>query len=174
MGFSRQEYWSGVLSIANIFFICTFPPNLFARIVAIFLTLKPLILSPFFDPNFILKSESVFKIQIRSLLFSGLKPFDFLTAHKVKVKVKLLSRVRTGSNPMDCSLPGSSVHGIFQFRFLIWHLKPFTDCIFPIHLLFFPVASLNPVYYPCLISFLNVPCWFFAFVYALRLYWFSY
>ena len=31
------------------------------------------------------------------------------------VKVKLLSRVRL-SDPMDCSLPGSSVHGIFQAR----------------------------------------------------------
>ena len=34
-------------------------------------------------------------------------------AGKWKVKVKLLSRVRV-SDPMDCSLPGSSVHGIFQ------------------------------------------------------------
>ena len=26
----------------------------------------------------------------------------------------------TPSNPMDCSLPGSSVHGIFQTRVLEW------------------------------------------------------
>ena len=26
----------------------------------------------------------------------------------------------TGSDPMDCSLPGSSVHGIFQGRVLEW------------------------------------------------------
>jgi len=26
----------------------------------------------------------------------------------------------TLSNPMDCSLPGSSVHGIFQARVLEW------------------------------------------------------
>ena len=33
-------------------------------------------------------------------------------AWKWKVKVKTLSRVQL-SNPMDCSLPGSSIHGIF-------------------------------------------------------------
>ena len=35
------------------------------------------------------------------------------------MKVKLLSRVRL-SDPMDCSLTGSSVHGIFQARVLEW------------------------------------------------------
>ena len=38
----------------------------------------------------------------------------------LKVKVKLLSRVRTLCHPMDCSLTGSSVHGIFQARVLEW------------------------------------------------------
>ena len=37
-----------------------------------------------------------------------------------KVKAKLLSRVRTLCDPMDCSLPGSSVHGMFQARVLKW------------------------------------------------------
>ena len=36
-----------------------------------------------------------------------------------KVKVKSLSRVWL-CDPMDCSLPGSSVHGIFQARVLEW------------------------------------------------------
>ena len=35
------------------------------------------------------------------------------------MKVKSLNRVRL-SNPMDCSLPGSSIHGIFQARVLEW------------------------------------------------------
>ena len=38
---------------------------------------------------------------------------------KVKVKVKSLSRP-TLWDPMDCSLPGSSVHGIFQAIILEW------------------------------------------------------
>ena len=37
---------------------------------------------------------------------------------KVKVKVKLLSS--TLCNSMDCSLPGSSLHGIVQARVLEW------------------------------------------------------
>ena len=36
-----------------------------------------------------------------------------------KVKVKLLSRVWL-CDSMDCSLPGSSIHGIFQARILEW------------------------------------------------------
>ena len=37
----------------------------------------------------------------------------------MKVKVKLLSRVRL-RDPMDCTLPGSSIHEIFQARVLEW------------------------------------------------------
>ena len=40
---------------------------------------------------------------------------------KTEVKVKSLSRVRLFATPRtDCSLPGSSVHGIFQARVLEW------------------------------------------------------
>ena len=42
------------------------------------------------------------------------------------VKVKPLSRVRLFSNLMDCSLPGSSVHGIFQARVLDWGAVAFS------------------------------------------------
>ena len=34
--------------------------------------------------------------------------------------VELLSHVRLFCNPMDCSPPGSSVHGISQIRILEW------------------------------------------------------
>ena len=44
---------------------------------------------------------------------------SFSNAWKWKVEVKLLSHVRL-SNPMDCSLPGSSIHGVFQARVLEW------------------------------------------------------
>ena len=37
-----------------------------------------------------------------------------------EVKVKSLSPVQTLCHLMDCSLPGSSVHGIFQARVLEW------------------------------------------------------
>ena len=38
----------------------------------------------------------------------------------MKVKVKSLSTVLTLCDPMDCSLPGSSLHGILQARILEW------------------------------------------------------
>ena len=36
----------------------------------------------------------------------------------------------TLSNPMDCSLPGSSVHGIFQVRVLEWDAIAFSNVCF--------------------------------------------
>ena len=42
------------------------------------------------------------------------------------VKVKLLS-CPTLCDPMDCSLPGSSVHGIFQARILEWVAISFSN-----------------------------------------------
>ena len=33
------------------------------------------------------------------------------------------------SDPMDCSLPGSSVHGIFQARVLEWGAIAFSDIL---------------------------------------------
>ena len=39
---------------------------------------------------------------------------------KVKTESEVAQSCPTLSNPMDCSLPGSSVHGIFQARELEW------------------------------------------------------
>ena len=36
----------------------------------------------------------------------------------------------TLSDPMDCSLPGSSVHGIFQARVLEWVTRAFSDLVY--------------------------------------------
>ena len=38
----------------------------------------------------------------------------------MKVKSEITQSCPTLSNPMDCSLPGSSIHGIFQARVLEW------------------------------------------------------
>ena len=40
---------------------------------------------------------------------------------------KLLQSCPTLSNPMDCSLPGSYVHGIFQARILEWGAIAFSE-----------------------------------------------
>ena len=45
------------------------------------------------------------------------------------MKVKLLSRVRPSSDPMDCSLPGSSIHRIFQAIVLEWGAMTNLDSI---------------------------------------------
>ena len=39
---------------------------------------------------------------------------------KVKSESEVAQLCLTPSDPMDCSLPGSSVHGIFQARVLEW------------------------------------------------------
>ena len=39
---------------------------------------------------------------------------------KVKSEREVAQSCLTLSDPMDCSLPGSSVHGIFQARVLEW------------------------------------------------------
>ena len=51
---------------------------------------------------------------------------SFSNAWKWKVKVKSLSHVQL-SDPMDCSLTGSSVHGIFQARILEWVAITFSN-----------------------------------------------
>jgi len=39
---------------------------------------------------------------------------------KMKSESEVAQSFPTLSNPMDCSLPGSSIHGIFQVRVLEW------------------------------------------------------
>jgi len=39
---------------------------------------------------------------------------------KVKSESEVIQSCPTLSDPMDCSLPGSSIHGIFQARLLEW------------------------------------------------------
>ena len=43
-----------------------------------------------------------------------------LQSMKVESESEVAQSCPTLSNPMDCSLPGSSIHGIFQARVLEW------------------------------------------------------
>ena len=45
---------------------------------------------------------------------------------KVKIESEDAQSYLTLSDPMDCSLPGSSVHGIFQARVLEWVADAFS------------------------------------------------
>ena len=48
---------------------------------------------------------------------------------KVKSESEVAQSRPTPSNPMDCSLPGSSVHGIFQARVLEWGAIAFSELV---------------------------------------------
>ena len=48
---------------------------------------------------------------------------------KVKSENEVAQSCPTLSDPMDCSPPGSSVHGIFQARVLEWGAIAFSDKI---------------------------------------------
>ena len=46
---------------------------------------------------------------------------------KVESESEVTQLCLTLRDPMDCSLPGSSVHGIFQARVLEWGATAFSD-----------------------------------------------
>ena len=46
---------------------------------------------------------------------------------KVKSESEVTQLGLTPSDPMDCSLPGSSIHGIFQARVLEWGAIAFSE-----------------------------------------------
>ena len=46
---------------------------------------------------------------------------------KVKSESEVAQSCPTPNDPMDCSLPGSSIHGIFQARVLEWGAIAFSD-----------------------------------------------
>ena len=50
-----------------------------------------------------------------------------LQCMKVKSESEVAQSCPTLSNPMDCSLTGSSIHGIFQTRVLEWVAIAFSD-----------------------------------------------
>ena len=50
-----------------------------------------------------------------------------LQCMKVKSESEVAQSCLTLSDPMDCSLPGSSIHGIFQARVLEWGAIAFSE-----------------------------------------------
>ena len=58
---------------------------------------------------------------------TGMGHHFLLQCVKVKSKSEVTQSCPTRSNPMDCSLPGSSVHGIFQARVLEWVAITFSN-----------------------------------------------
>ena len=52
-----------------------------------------------------------------------------LQCMKMKSETEVAQSCPTLSDPMDCSLPGSSIHGIFQARVLEWGAIAFSEII---------------------------------------------
>ena len=50
-----------------------------------------------------------------------------LQCTKVKSESEVAEFCLTASDPMDCSLPGSSIHGIYQARVLEWGAIAFSN-----------------------------------------------
>ena len=59
---------------------------------------------------------------------TGVACHFLLQCMKVKSESEVAQSYRTLSDPMDCSLPGSSVRGIFQARVLEWGAIAFSKC----------------------------------------------
>ena len=58
---------------------------------------------------------------------TGVGCYFLLQCVKVKSESEVAQSCPTLHNPMDCSLPGSSVHGIFQARVLEWGAVAFLE-----------------------------------------------
>ena len=52
-----------------------------------------------------------------------MRPHYALPPESEKMKVLVAQLCPSLCDPMDCSLPGSSVHGILQARILEWHYQ---------------------------------------------------
>ena len=102
MGFSRQEYWSGLP--------CPFPGDL---------------------PNPGIEHRSP-TLQVASLPSEPPgKPTIILWLCKGESKSHSVVSDPLRLNPMDCSPPGSSVHGILRARILEWVAISFSRGVFP-------------------------------------------
>ena len=64
-----------------------------------------------------------------------------LQCMKGKSESEVAQSCPTLSNPMDCSLPGSSTHGIFQARVLEWGAIAFSDAPYSCNMCFLSLFS---------------------------------
>ena len=66
----------------------------------------------------------------------------------VKSESEVAQLCPTLSDPMDCSLPGSSIHGIFQARVLEWGAIAFST----VSLYFYLISFFMPINHSCAIK----------------------
>ena len=64
-----------------------------------------------------------------------------LQCMKVKSESEVAGSCLTLSDPIDCSLPSSSAHGIFQARVLEWGAIAYTPSLYIIPLVLTPLSN---------------------------------
>ena len=107
MGFPRQEYWSGLPSWKD-------PGDLPDPGIE---PISPALASKFFTTKPPGKPKNLFKVQLKRRNNHAL---NFVPQDGGTAAAKSLQSCLTLHDHMDCSLPCSSVHGIFQARALEW------------------------------------------------------
>ena len=105
MGFSRQEYWNGVpLPSPKLFLLLLLSYSVVSDSVRPHRQQPTRLPHPWDSPG---KN-------------TGVGCHFLLQCMKVKSQIEVAQSCPTLSDPMACSLPGSSIHGIFQARVLEW------------------------------------------------------
>ena len=92
---------------------------------------RPLLLLPPIPPSIrVFSNESVLLMRWArywSFSFSIIPSKDHhIHIYSVLVYVELLQSCTTLCNPVDCTLPSSSIHGLLQARLMEWVAKPFS------------------------------------------------
>ena len=92
---------------------------------------------------------------------TGLGCHFLLQCVKVKGESEVAQSCPTLSDPMDCSLPGSSIHGILQARVLEWGAISFSRhlmsmCIFVREGLIIFIVIIKGVYLPKLLKIIHL------------------
>ena len=80
-----------------------------------------------------------------------------LQCMKVKSEREVAQSCLTLRDPMDCSFPGSSIHGIFQARVLEWGAIAFSEIVASRHCIIWRLFA-HCVHLLLLFSLLQ-PCW---------------
>ena len=72
---------------------------------------------------------------------TGVGRHFLLQCMKVKSESEVAQSCPTLSDPKDCSLPGSSIHGIFQARVLEWGAIAFSNMLSRLVIIFLPSSK---------------------------------
>ena len=80
-----------------------------------------------------------------------------LQCMKVKIESEAVQSYPTPSNPMDCSLPGSSIHGIFQARVLAWKWVAIAFSAYGFNYILFKLSSIQQLFLWVLLNSIFLP-----------------